>query len=103
MLAVLGLLNTRNVTEVEHVDYTRLNRKRVQNKKYPLSNHKVLKIRLEHKRSLTGSGTGTSAEIRSHFVMGHFKTRKTGVFWWGPHMRGRLEHGFVSKDYQLDR
>jgi hypothetical protein len=102
LVSLLGLLNARNVAETEKVDYTRLNRKREKHHKYPLSSHILLKIRTEHKRSLSGPGTGSPAEIRAHFVRGHFKTRKTGIFWWGPHMRGKLEYGYVAKDYQVE-
>ena len=31
----------------------------------------------------------TAEEIRSHLVRGHFKVRKTGIFWWRPHTAGR--------------
>jgi hypothetical protein len=102
MFAILGLLNARNVVETEKVDYHKLNRHRVAKGKPSLSSHTLLKIRAVHKRSLIGrSGGAGSAEIRAHFVRGHFKTRRTGAFWWGPHMRGKLERGYVSKDYEI--
>jgi hypothetical protein len=103
IFAVLGLLNTRNVPETQAIEYNKLNKHRAKSNKFPLSSHTVLKIRAVHRRSLTGYGSGAShAEIRSHFVRGHFKTRRTGAFWWGPHMRGKREHGFVSKDYTIE-
>lgn len=102
LFSVLGLLNARNVAETETVDYAKLNRKRRAGNKPPLSSHTLLKVRLVHKASLTGKHTeGTSGEVRSHFVRGHFKTRRTGHFWWGPHMRGNLARGHVSKDYEI--
>jgi hypothetical protein len=99
--AILGLLNARNVAETERVEYSRLNKHRAKSKKFPLSTHTLLKIRTAHRRSLIGSGNAGPAEIRAHFVRGHFKARRTGLFFWGPHMRGKLEHGYVAKDYQI--
>jgi len=103
LFAVLGLLNARNATESELRDNTKFNAKRLKHGKAPLASHTVLKIRPAHKPSLIGarSATARSNEIRGHFVRGHFKTRATGVFWWGPHMRGRLSRGFVDKDYEV--
>jgi hypothetical protein len=40
-------------------------------------------------------------ELRAHFVRGHFKARKSGVFWWSPHARGDLSRGMVAKDYEV--
>jgi len=103
LFAVLGLLNARNVAEAETVSYERLNRSRAKAKKPPLSTHTLLKIRSVHRRSLTGKGSGATAETRAHFVRGHFKTRKTGIFFWRPYMRGDLAHGYAAKDYEVRR
>lgn len=32
-------------------------------------------------------------------VRGHFKVKKTGVYWWNPFVRGDATKGFVSHDY----
>lgn len=101
LFALLGLLNARNVAETEAVSYGRLNRSRAKLKKPPLSTHTLLKIRSVHRKSLTGRGSGTSAETRAHFVRGHFKKRHSGIFFWRPHLRGSLEHGYVGKDYEV--
>jgi hypothetical protein len=103
LFAVLGLLNTRNVAEAETVSYERLNKQRVRADKPPLSTHTLLKIRSVHRRALTGKGSGVTAETRAHFVRGHFKTRKTGIFFWRPYMRGDLAHGYAAKDYEVGR
>jgi hypothetical protein len=103
LFAVLGLLNARNVAETKPIEYNKLNKHRVKKKLFILSSHTLLKIRAQHKQALTGhaGATGTS-EIRAHFVRGHWKVRRTGHYFWGPHMRGRLAHGYVHKDYQLE-
>lgn len=49
-------------------------------------------------------GTGRhSSEKRAHFVRGHFKRKKNGLFWWSPFMRCRKnsEVGVVDKDYRI--
>jgi hypothetical protein len=46
---------------------------------------------------------GDGAELRAHFVRGHFKARKTGVFFWSAYRRGNPALGFAHKDYRLAR
>jgi hypothetical protein len=41
------------------------------------------------------------AQLRAHFVRGHFKVRRTGVFFWSAYQRGNPALGFVHKDYAL--
>jgi hypothetical protein len=31
-----------------------------------------------------------------HWVCGHFKVRKTGVYWWSPHLRGDKDHDLTA-------
>ena len=47
----------------------------------------------EHRRSsvvATVNGYGIS-----------WKARRTGLFWWNPHWRGREEFGVVTHDYEV--
>jgi hypothetical protein len=103
VIAMLGLLNARNVAERAPVDLTKLNRARRKSGKLPLFEHETLKIRALHRPSLVPSGSSRerAAELRAHFVRGHFKTRQSGVFWWGPHVRGRIGRGEITKDYEV--
>lgn len=102
LIAVLGLLNARNVAEHQYIDKSAHNRKRIKVRKAPLSSHTLLKIRAPHRPVITRMPTQEDrAEVRAHFVRGHFKARRTGLFFWGPHMRGRLQAGYVSKDYEV--
>lgn len=103
-LAMLGLLNARNVADTEIVDKSEHNRKRAKKAQPPLCSHIVLKIRPKLKPMLVPGRRGwqeRQEDIRAHFVRGHFKARRTGVFWWNTHMRGNLDSGFVAKDYEL--
>jgi hypothetical protein len=101
MIAMLGLLNTRNVVQFEDVDKTAFNKKRAKHGKQPLFSHKILKIRPRIIVRSGGEGSGEHRNLRQHFVMGHFKHRKTGLFYWSHHLRGKLEYGIIEKDYEV--
>jgi hypothetical protein len=104
VFAALGLLNARNVVERQRADLTRLNRARVRSGKPPFLDREVLKIRALHRPSLAPTGSrAEAADVRGHFVRGHFKTRRSGVFWWGPHVRGRVGGTGAAKDYEVHR
>ena len=104
ILAVIGLLNARNATETQAVDHGRLNKARIRRGKPPLFEHKILKIK--HRRMTRPDGynasPGSYAPMREHFVMGHFKTRRTGIFFWHPHVRGYAKRGRIEKEYTTD-
>jgi hypothetical protein len=103
LISVLGLLNARNVAMREPVDKTAHNAKRFKARQLPLFSHTILKLRPAHKPTMVRGASGDlRAEVRSHFVSGHFKARRTGLFFWGPHMRGRAQAGFVEKDYLVE-
>ena len=46
---------------------------------------------------------GDYAPMRGHFVRGHFKTRKTGIYFWHPHARGSFDRGMIEKTYEMRR
>jgi hypothetical protein len=103
MVAVLGLMNTRNVVATESVDNRQHNVKRIKRGKLPLFSHKLLKVRGRIAEPRAGESIGQGhRELRLHFVQGHFKHRKTGLFYWSWHARGDKKVGFVEKDYEVD-
>jgi hypothetical protein len=103
ILAVIGLLNARNAVETQPVELPKLNRARIRRGKLPLFSHKLLKI--AHRQQLRVYGKdgsrGDYAPMRGHFVRGHFKTRRSGIFFWHPHARGSFERGTIMKDYEV--
>jgi hypothetical protein len=104
VLAVIGLLNARNAVETQTVDYGRLNKARIRRGKLPLLEHKILRIaRRQQRRVYVNGARGDYAPMRGHFVMGHWKVRRTGIFFWHPHARGSLKHGSIKKDYEVVR
>jgi hypothetical protein len=103
MVSVLGLLNTRNVTESTTVDNTKVNVKRKRHGKRPLFSHNILKIRPSVCTGGTAAQTaGGHRDIRFHYVRGHFKQRASGLYWWSMHGRGRVDVGVVEKDYEVE-
>jgi hypothetical protein len=104
MLAVVGLLNARNAVETEHVDRKKINRSRAKAGKLPLFEHHVLKIAERQTKRYISAGANSEQEHaarRAHWARGHWKLRRTGLFYWRPHLRGDLNRGMVDKDYEV--
>jgi hypothetical protein len=100
MIAMLGLLNARNVAYTETVNKDEHNIKRQKQGKLPLFSHKLLKIRREiYAHDAGRMAASQNRDLRFHFVSGHFKHRKSGLFWWSMHARGSGKHGVIEKDY----
>jgi hypothetical protein len=58
-------------------------------------------------RRIRQSGETVADEVRkeaiAHIVRGHIKIRKSGAFWWSPHVRGSLaEHTLQGRDYKVN-
>ena len=54
-------------------------------------------------RFVASDGCG-NRDGRAHMVSGHYKRRRTGLFWWSHHMRNERNietRGFVDKDYNV--
>jgi hypothetical protein len=87
--SILILMNSRNGCSIEDVDLERLNRARVKRGKPELQHHRQVKLHMEINRRDRLARRGLSRDdIQRHLVARHPKVRKTGVFWWSPHMRG---------------
>jgi len=90
ILPALILLNCRNAVETERVGVSpKLNRNRAAKGRPPLVEHLVVRMRLSPRAKASGHerGGGGSGASRGTLVMGHFKVRKSGIFWWSPHAR----------------
>lgn len=98
----LATLNSRNLIEAESSDLERLNRRREKSNKPPLFEYKTLRIKRDIRRMMREAKAADIEEgigVRAHWRRGHFKVRKTGVFWWSPHMAGKPELGRIEKKY----
>lgn len=98
VIAALLLLNCRNGVEREAVSFERLNKKRKKSGKAPIRDHSVIRLRVP--RGAMGTGSRSYDRRSAHWVMGHPKVRKTGVFWWSPHVRGEAE-GSVGRGTRI--
>ncbi len=103
LFSLLGLLNCRNVPVLELVDRSKQNRKRVGRGKLPFFSHTLLKVHPLQKKTLVRDVNSHEhhVELRAHFVRGHFKQRKSGLYWWSMHRRGNPERGEIEKDYEV--
>ena len=84
------LLNSRN-TIIRQVrdDFTKLNKVRAKNKKTPLKEFITTRLRVSKVMGNRAKASGLSRQqAEMHLVRGHFKVRKSGVYWWSPHPRG---------------
>lgn len=95
----LSALNCINVRRVETAPDERLQKARAKRGKPPLFSYWTLELALPREEGQKANGGGTHTSPRLHLCRGHIKKRKTGYFWWQPHVRGNKDLGMVHKDY----
>lgn len=98
----IATLNSRTLVELETPDLSRLNSARERRGKPPQSDHKIVHIKRNIRQMMREAAQANENDVigvRAHWRRGHFKVRKTGVFWWSPHMAGKTELGQVEKQY----
>ncbi len=108
-LSALACINAKNVNAVTVEAPEKLNKKRARNGRPPFFEYKVLDIFLGAKvralpskeRNKLGQQLVQGLGVRLHTVIGHFKKRKSGLYWWSPHVRGKKERGEIVKDYTV--
>ena len=91
ILPALILLNCRNAVSIDAEQAPeRLNRSRVKKGKPPLRDRYVVRLKLTagQRRVAEAGGAGGRERVRASIVVGHFKVRRTGIFWWSMHARG---------------
>ncbi|SEB97660.1 hypothetical protein [Bradyrhizobium erythrophlei] len=99
VIAAIALLNSRNAIDIVDADLSKINRKRTGTKPKRLS-HSIVTIKLSSRQSASAEAQHLSdAEIREHEVRGHFKVRKSGIYWWRPFIRGRSEVGVLPRKH----
>lgn len=101
-LGALALLNSHNASDsVDGPNLTQLNKIRNKKKQLGLLSFRTCRIAPRLKTKIALERDKGNAEVRAHFVRGHFKVRRSGVFWWSPHLRGDQQSGFVAKNYRV--
>ena len=98
-MSAVAIINSKGVSATEASDLAALNRKRQRNGKPPLTEYHTVRIRDEVLRQIRPEGSQPEEGVRLHWRRGHFKSRKTGLYWWNPHLAGRKELGMVEKHY----
>ena len=89
VFAILMLLNTKNAVEHTRSDLTRLNKARAKAGKVPKFDYSVTRLSLSRGQARLGKLHGLDRQaMQKHLVRGHFKIRRTGVYWWSPFVRG---------------
>lgn len=99
-LACILLINCRSGVVVEDVNVKHINKGRLQRRYRPYFEHKTVTLEIFKTKKIQRAD-GNRADSRAHWVMGHFKRRSTGVFWWSPHVRGDSSKGWIEKDYEV--
>ena len=99
LIATLALLNSRNASETEEVIAN--NKRRRLTGKPLLFDYHLVRIPQRYRQRQHLSDQADPMQLRAHFVRGHFKVRRTGVFWWSAYQRGDPKLGFSHHDYVL--
>ena len=110
VLEILLFLNTKNVTKHKYTP-SKVENKAVPKPLLPFYTYYILDIFRERKiyenldevYDFINSNRKRDDERRASVVRGHFKTRKTGNFFWSSFVRNmeNINKGFVDKDYRL--
>ena len=108
-VAIRGLaaINARNVHHVTIEAPAKLNAKRRRNGKTEFFEYKILDIFLggdrtiRHRDRVASAMANLRMGVKLHGVRGHFKERKTGIFWWSDFLRGSKHNGVVEKEYRV--
>lgn len=93
-------INSPRITEFRPCDdLTKINKKRLRLGRAPLCTYQIVDLNRAIKAQLRQTESESEGGVRFHWRRGHFKARKTGIFWWSPHTAGRKVNGEVEKEY----
>lgn len=88
---VVAWLNSSHSERVEHTVPDKVVKKRAsKGRKTDVYHGKFTELR-EKNPTFSIAVDRESGIVQAHLVRGHFKRRKTGVFWWKPHIAGSGE------------
>jgi Transposase DDE domain group 1 len=101
-VAFIVMLNARGATDRKREDLSKLNRARQKKGKAPLKEFVVTRLSLSRGTANRAVVHGLDrAAARQHLVRGHFKTRKSGIYWWSPFVRGRADQVVLRERYAV--
>lgn len=92
--AFITMLNSKTILDRKSDDFGKLNRARLRNRKAPLKEFITTRLSLSRGMANRAASVGITnrEQARLTLVRGHLKVRKTGVYWWSPHPRGKGSH-----------
>lgn len=103
---IIGLciaLNTRQLYTEENIAPRKSNY-HYERKEEIVREHGYKKLGLslkgkQHLEYIQANRFGSKSKSRMHLRRGHFKQRKTGLFWWNPHIAGKESEYVIEKSY----
>ena len=92
VLALLTVLNSRNIIQIsDEVDLSKINKQRQKKGVLPLATYRNIRLNLSRvQKNRLGAMTNDPRNLQASIVRGHWKLRKSGLFWWNPHVRGNI-------------
>lgn len=94
-LSALAVLNSRNLVITEKAKPFGARAARRRGEREPMA-YSTVRITLNRRDMSAAAADGmTQEEMRQHVVRGHFKVRKSGIYWWRPFIRGSIDVGKV--------
>jgi hypothetical protein len=100
---VIAMMNSRNAIEHRPVDLTGLNRARAKKRRPLFLPYRTTHLRLSQAQTRAfRAGLLSKEDAGRHRVRGHFKIRKTGVYWWSPFFRGDPAKPIQRREYAVE-
>jgi hypothetical protein len=102
--AVIAMMNSRNAIEHRDVDLSGLNKARIKRKRPAFLPYRTTHLRLSQAQTRAfRAGLLSREDAGLHAVRGHFKIRKTGVYWWHPFFRGDPTRPLQRQEYKVEQ
>jgi hypothetical protein len=100
---VIAMMNSRNAIETRPVDLSALNKARIKRKRPAFLHYRTTHLRLSQAQTRAfRAGLLSKEDAGRHRVRGHFKIRKTGVYWWSPFFRGDPARPIHRQEYAVN-
>lgn len=101
-ITAVALMNGRNVSVIEPgPDLSKIAKARRKRGRHEPMEYSVCKIAPRILLRRQGREGSEPANVRAHFVRGHFKLRSSGIHWWSPHLRGDGELPVAGSRYEV--
>jgi len=97
--AFLLMLNSRNAVELVAVPQKRRSATRIKQQKVSSCSHTIVRVNLSRQQKRRAEMPAERNSPRMHLVRGHFKVRKSGVYWWNSFVKGNPNLGTVHHQH----